>query len=125
MPHPGLTAFIPLLIIRLLPSHGRGPGAGRGRCNTALFKFKISGARADSYMRSERLKNIHAAAAEYCTLHRDSAAPWPVRVDDLQEVRRLNPGPGVRGLMYIASHYGLADIDVVHVGLRPVARVSA
>ena len=40
-------------------------------------------------------------------------------VDDLQEVRRLNPGPGVRGLMSIASHYGLADIDVV--GLRPVA----
>ena len=47
------------------------------------------------------------------------AAPWPVGVDDLQEVRRLNPGPGVRGLMSIASHYGLADIDVV--GLRPVA----
>ena len=43
----------------------------------------------------------------------------PVGVDDLQEVRRLNPGPGVRGLMSIASHYGLADIDVV--GLRPVA----
>ena len=44
---------------------------------------------------------IHAAAAEYCTLHRDPAAPWPVRVcvDDLQEVRCLNPGPGVRGLM--------------------------
>ena len=62
---------------------------------------------------------IHAAAAEYCTLHRDPAAPWPVGVDDLQEVRRLNPGPGVRGLMSIASHYGLADIDVV--GLRPVA----
>ena len=36
-----------------------------------------------------------------------------VGVDDLQEVRRLNPGPGVRGLMSIASHYGLADIDVV------------
>ena len=32
---------------------------------------------------------------------------------------RLNPGPGVCGLMSIASHYGLADIDVV--GLRPVA----
>ena len=44
---------------------------------------------------------------------------WPVGVDDLQDVRRLNPGPGVRGLMSIASHYGLADIDVV--GLRPVA----
>ena len=52
-------------------------------------------------------------------LFRDPAAPWPVGVDDLQEVRRLNPGPGVRGLMSIASHYGLADIDVV--GLRPVA----
>ena len=46
-------------------------------------------------------------------------APWPVGVDDFQEVRRLNPGPGIRGLMSIASHYGLADIDVV--GLRPVA----
>ena len=57
--------------------------------------------------------------ADYCTLNRDPAAPWPVGVDDLQEVRRLNPGPGVRGLMSIASHYGLADIDVV--GLRPVA----
>ena len=62
---------------------------------------------------------IHAAAAEYCTLHRDPAAPWPVGVDDLQQVHRLNPGPGVRGLLSIASHYGLADIDVV--GLRPVA----
>ena len=30
----------------------------------------------------------------------------------MQEVRRLNPGPGVRGLMSIAYHYGLADIDV-------------
>ena len=38
-----------------------------------------------------------------------------------KHLRRLNPGPGVRGLtdMSIASHYGLADIDVV--GLRPVA----
>ena len=45
------------------------------------------------------------------------------RVDDLQQVRRLNPGPGVRGrlLLSIASHYSLADIDVDVVGLRPVA----
>ena len=63
---------------------------------------------------------IHVAPAEYCTLHRDPAAPWPVGVDDLQELRRPNPGPGVRGLLSIASHYGLADIDVV-VGLRPMA----
>ena len=56
---------------------------------------------------------IHAAAAEYCTLNRDLATPWPVGVDDLQQMRRLNPGPGVRGLMSIASHYGLADIDVM------------
>ena len=59
--------------------------------------------------------------AEYCALNRDPAAPssWPVGEDDLQQVRCLNPSPGVRGLLSIASHYGLADIDVV--GLRPVA----
>ena len=30
--------------------------------------------------------------SKYCTLNRDPAAPWPVGVDDLQQVRRLNPG---------------------------------
>ena len=42
-----------------------------------------------------------------------------VNRNDLRDVCRLNPGPGVRGLLSIASHYGLADIDIV--GLRPVA----
>ena len=37
----------------------------------------------------------------------------------MARIEDLEIGPGVRGLMSIASHYGLADIDVV--GLRPVA----
>ena len=54
-----------------------------------------------------RAASMLPSAAEYYTLHRDPAAPaagaWPVGVDDLQDVRRLNPGPGVRGLMSIAA----------------------
>ena len=41
------------------------------------------------------------------------------KVTQIYILDQLHDGPGVRGLMSIASHYGLADIDVV--GLRPVA----
>ena len=74
---------------------------------------------------------MDAAAAEYCSLNRDPAAPWhaapwPAEVDDLKQVRRLNPASvnsrPQEDFPLHASHYTASlhhDIDVV--GLRPMA----
>ena len=73
-------------------------------------------------LQSSNACRIHAAAAEFCELLETD--PWPGDVDTPRELRRFNPGLGVRDLfLYDPRVFSLADIDVV--GLQPVASLAA